>query len=178
MHLTWFWAALSSAYLQICLYQVMTTSLSTVSKEALVARNPWFPIWNCSECKLKEQSIQELHFYASCYNIRDSNSAESLLQLPGNACLWMLAINCLLQVLWQLEEFQEEGNFQLQAAWKIPVLVSPLEKLLFIVTLSAITTGWVKNKTHHHTGAAICLCETFTWCIKHSRRYSLHANRF
>lgn len=43
-----------------------------------------FPVWNCSEYKFKVQSFQELHFYGSCYNICDSNSAKSLLQLPGN----------------------------------------------------------------------------------------------
>lgn len=55
------------------------------------------------------------------------NSCYSCQEMPLN-----VAINCLLQGLWQLEEFQEEeNNFHSRAAWKIPHLTSSTRETSF-----------------------------------------------
>lgn len=151
MCLPWFWANLLSV--QICLYLPSDLSFNQrwshyflLSEQKLSLQGILCShVWNCSECRFKVQSIKEWYFLGSCYNIRDPNSAKSLLQLPGNAHeSWQ---PCLLQGLWQLEGFQQEGNhFQSWAAWESPRLTASAQETSFPWSPWLSPSQWGESK--------------------------------
>lgn len=141
-----FWAILSSACLQICLYQVMTASVLLSDQKPSLQGILCFSVWNCSRCKFKVQSIQELHFYGSCCNICDSNSAKSLLQVLGNAPECWLSAFC--KCCHSRKSFMRKiTTYSLKLPEGFPSCSLHSGNLLFIATL-AVLTSWVKNKTH------------------------------